>query len=60
MKIHLISILILIGILTICVGMAMSKYVFIGVIGILLLVFAYFCVYLIVNRNMTNKGGDKK
>jgi len=60
MKIHLITTLILIGILSICVAMAMSKYVFIGVIGILLIVFAYFCVYLLVNRNMTNKGGDKK
>ena len=60
MKIHLITTLILIGILSICVAMAMSKYVLIGVMGILLIVFAYFCVYLIVNRNMTNKGGDKK
>jgi hypothetical protein len=38
----------------------MSYYVLMGVMGTAILVFAYFCVYLIVNRSMTNKGGDKK
>jgi membrane-bound ClpP family serine protease len=59
MKTHLISILILIGLLTLCVGMAMSYYVLMGVMGTVILVFAYCGVYLIVSRNMINKGVDK-
>jgi len=59
MKTHLISILILIGLLTLCVGMFMSKYVLMGVMGTVILVFAYCGVYLIVSRNMINKGVDK-
>jgi hypothetical protein len=55
MKIHLITALILIGILTLCIAMVMSKYVFIGVMGLGLLVSAYCSVYLIVSRNMVDK-----
>jgi len=59
MKSHLITTLILIGLLTLCVGMAMSYYVLMGVMGTVILVFAYCGVYLIVSRNMINKGVDK-
>ena len=59
MKTHLITTLILIGLLALCVGMAMSYYVLMGVMGTLILTFAYCSVYLIVSRNMTNKGVDK-
>ena len=55
MKTHLISIAILIGIMLLCVGMVMSKYVLIGFMGTSLLVFAYCCVYLTVSRNITMK-----
>jgi hypothetical protein len=55
MKTHLISIAILIGIMLLCVGMVMSKYVLIGFMGTALLVFAYCCVYLTVSRNITMK-----
>jgi hypothetical protein len=60
MKTHLITTLILIGLLTLSVAMAMSKYVLMGVMGTVILTFAYCGVYLIVSRNMTNKGVDKK
>jgi hypothetical protein len=59
MKTHLITTLILIGLLTLSVAMFMSEYVLIGVMGTVILVFAYCGVYLIVSRNMTNKGVDK-
>jgi hypothetical protein len=60
MKTHLITTLILIGLLTLSVAMAMSEYVLMGVMGTVILLFAYCSVYLIVSRNMTNKGVDKK
>ena len=59
MKTHLITTLILIGLLTLSVAMAMSEYVLMGVMGTVILVFAYCGVYLIVSHNMTNKGVDK-
>jgi hypothetical protein len=59
MKTHLITTLILIGLLTLSVAMAMSEYVLMGVMGTVILLFAYCSVYLIVSRNMTNKGVDK-
>lgn len=59
MKTHLITTLILIGLLALCVGMVMSYYVLMGVMGTVILVFAYCGVYLIVSRNMINKGVDK-
>jgi len=59
MKTHLISILILIGLLTLCVGMFMSKYVLIGVMGTGVLVFVYSMIFTGVSRNITNKGVDK-
>jgi len=59
MKTHLITTLILIGLLTLSVAMAMSYYVLMGVMGTVILVFAYCGVYLIVSRNMINKGVDK-
>ena len=55
MKTHLITTLILIGLLTLCVGMAMSDYVLMGVMGTVILLFAYCSVYLIVSRNMVDK-----
>ena len=55
MKTHLITTLILIGLLTLCVGMAMSYYVLMGVMGTVILASAYCGVYLIVSRNMTTK-----
>jgi CHASE2 domain-containing sensor protein len=55
MKTHLISILILIGLLTLCVGMFMSKYVLIGVMGTGLLAFVYSIIFIGVSRNITNK-----
>jgi len=60
MKTHLISTLILIGLLTLCVAMAMNKYVFIGAMVTVILLFAYCGVYLIVSRNMINKDFPKK
>ena len=59
MKTHLITTLILIGLLTLSVAMAMNEYVLMGVMGTVILLFAYCSVYLIVSRNMTNKGVDK-
>jgi hypothetical protein len=59
MKTHLITTLILIGLLTLSVAMAMSEYVLMGVMGTVILLFAYCSVYLVVSRNMTNKGVDK-
>jgi len=59
MKTHLISILILIGLLTLCVGMFMSKYVLIGVMGTGVLAFFYSMIFIGVSRNITNKGVDK-
>ncbi len=55
MKTHLITTLILIGLLTISVAMVMSKYVLMGVMGTVILLFAYCSVYLIVSRNMVDK-----
>jgi hypothetical protein len=55
MKTHLITTLILIGLLTLSVAMAMSKYVLMGVMGTVILLFAYCSVYLIVSRNMVDK-----
>jgi hypothetical protein len=60
MKAHLISIAILIGIMILCVGMVMSKYVLIGFMGTALLVFAYCCVYLTVIRNTIDRNGKNK
>jgi len=59
MKTHLITTLILIGLLTLSVAMAMNEYVLMGVMGTVILIFAYCSVYLIVSRNMINKGVDK-
>ena len=55
MKTHLITTLILIGLLTLSVAMDMSEYVLMGVMGTVILLFAYCSVYLIVSRNMTTK-----
>jgi len=55
MKTHLITTLILIGLLALCVGMVMSYYVLMGVMGTVILASAYCGVYLIVSRNMTTK-----
>jgi hypothetical protein len=55
MKTHLITTLILIGLLTLSVAMAMSEYVLMGVMGTVILLFAYCSVYLIVSRNMVDK-----
>jgi hypothetical protein len=60
MKAHLISTAILIGIMILCVGMVMSKYVLIGFMGTALLVFVYSCVYLAVIRNMNDLNGKNK
>ena len=60
MRTHLITTLILIGLLTLCVAMSMSYYVLIGVMGTLILTFAYCSVYLIVSRNMVDKKILKK
>jgi hypothetical protein len=55
MKTHLITTLILIGLLTLCVGMAMSYYVLMGVMGTVILVFVYSMIFTGVSRNITNK-----
>ena len=55
MRTHLITTLILIGLLTLSVAMAMSEYVLMGVMGTVILLFAYCSVYLIVSRNMVDK-----
>jgi hypothetical protein len=55
MKTHLITTLILIGLLTLSVAMAMNEYVLMGVMGTVILLFAYCSVYLIVSRNMVDK-----
>jgi hypothetical protein len=60
MKTHLITTLILIGLLTLSVAMAMSEYVLMGVMGTVILLFAYCSVYLIVSRNMVDKKILKK
>jgi hypothetical protein len=60
MKTHLITTLILIGLLTLSVAMAMSEYVLMGVMGTVILLFAYCSVYLIVSRNMVDKKIPKK
>jgi hypothetical protein len=60
MKAHLISTAILIGIIILCIGMVMSKYVLIGFMGTALLVFAYSCVYLAVIRNTIDRNGKNK
>jgi hypothetical protein len=60
MKTHLITILILIGLLTLSVAMAMNEYVLMGVMGTVILLFAYCSVYLIVSRNMVDKKILKK
>ena len=55
MKTHLITTLILIGLLTLSVAMDMIEYVLMGVMGTVILLFAYCSVYLIVSRNMVDK-----
>ena len=60
MKTHLITTLILIGLLTLSVAMAMNEYVLMGVMGTVILVFAYCGVYLIVSRNMINKNMENQ
>ena len=60
MKTHLITTLILIGLLTLSVAMDMSEYVLMGVMGTVILLFAYCSVYLIVSRNMVDKKIPKK
>jgi hypothetical protein len=60
MKTHLITTLILIGLLTLSVAMAMSEYVLMGVMGTVILLFAYCSVYLIVSHNMVDKKIIKK
>jgi hypothetical protein len=60
MKAHLISTAILIGIIILCIGMVMSKFVLMVFMGTALLVFAYSCVYLAVIRNMNDRNGKNK
>jgi hypothetical protein len=51
------SLIILIGVVILGIGMAKSELILIGVMGLALLVFAYFCIYLTILRN---KGNDKQ
>jgi hypothetical protein len=51
------SLIILIGVVILCIGMAKSQLILIGVMGLALLLFAYFCIYLTILRN---KGNDKQ
>jgi CHASE2 domain-containing sensor protein len=60
MKTHLITTLILIGLLALCVGMAMSYYVLMGVMGTVILVFVYSMIFTGVSRNMVDKKIPKK
>jgi CHASE2 domain-containing sensor protein len=55
MKTHLITTLILIGLLTLCVAMFMSKYVLLGVMGTGVFAFVYSMIFTGVSRNITNK-----
>ena len=55
MKTHLITTLILIGLLTLSVAMFMSEYVLIGVMGTGVLAFVYSMIFTGVSRNITNK-----
>jgi uncharacterized membrane protein YiaA len=48
------SLIILIGIIIICIGVANSKAISIAVMGLPLLVFAYFCIYSTILRNKSN------
>lgn len=50
-KTAFISLIILIGIIIICIGVVNSKVISIAVMGIPLLVFAYFCIYSTILRN---------
>jgi hypothetical protein len=45
------SLIILIGIIIICIGVANSKEILIAVMSIPVLVFAYFCIYSTILRN---------
>jgi uncharacterized membrane protein YiaA len=45
------SLIILIGIIIICIGVANSKVISIAVMAIPVLVFAYFCIYSTILRN---------
>jgi hypothetical protein len=45
------SLIILIGIIIICIGVANSKEISIAVMSIPVLVFAYFCIYSTILRN---------
>jgi Na+/glutamate symporter len=45
------SLIILIGIIIICIGVANSKEILIAVMAIPVLVFAYFCIYSTILRN---------
>jgi uncharacterized membrane protein YiaA len=45
------SLIILIGIIIICIGVANSKAISIAVMAIPVLVFAYFCIYSTILRN---------
>jgi len=48
------SLIILIGVVILCIGMAKSQLILIGVMGLALLLFAYFCIYLTILRNKNN------
>ena len=50
-KTAFISLIILIGIIIICIGVVNSKAISIAVMGIPVLVFAYFCIYSTILRN---------
>jgi uncharacterized membrane protein YiaA len=45
------SLIILIGIIIICIGVVNSKVISIAVMGLPVLVFAYFCIYSTILRN---------
>jgi Flp pilus assembly protein TadB len=49
------ALIILIGILVLIIAMHKSIHFFLGVIILLLLVFAYCGIYLMISRNTTNK-----
>ena len=48
------SLIILIGVVILCIGVANSQAISIAVMGIPLLVFAYFCIYSTIIRNKSN------
>lgn len=55
MKTHLISIVILVLLILLVIGIHKSFYVFMTLILGAALSVLYFCIYLLVSRNITNK-----